>query len=333
MSSLIKLSEINTALAKVKTIDEAKGLRDKARAIEVYTKQVNESFETQNHAAEIKVRAERRIGELLPGAVKHGGDRKSTFQPESLILSDLGVSVAQSSRWQSIARIPSKDFEGHIASAKDGGKEITTAGLLKLSRKFPKNSPPEEPETEVNNQSRFVYSLDDVEGETFGCIYADPPWKYGNQATRASTDNHYGTMTIEELCAMPVASLAAEEAHLHLWTTNGFLFEAKQVMEAWGFTYKSCFVWVKTQMGIGNYWRVSHEFLLLGVKGALSFADHSLMSWAEIARSEHSAKPDAVRLMVEKASPGPRLEMFGRSRAEGWTVFGNELDPQKRMFA
>lgn len=82
-------------------------------------------------------------------------------------------------------------------------------------------------------------------GEKFGTIYADPPWQYGNQATRASTDNHYTTMTNQEIGALPVKALASENCHLHLWTTNAFLFECPAILEAWGFTYKSMFVWVK----------------------------------------------------------------------------------------
>jgi len=162
-------------------------------------------------------------------------------------------------------------------------------------------------------------------GQTFGTILCDPPWSYGNQATRAATDNHYQTMAIADICALPIEQIAAEQSHLHLWTTNGFLREAFDVIEAWGFTYKSCFVWAKSQMGIGNYWRVSHEFMLLGVRGKLTFADHGLRSWIEDARRRHSAKPDIVRNMIEKASPGPRIELFARQEAAGWTSWGNQV--------
>jgi N6-adenosine-specific RNA methylase IME4 len=163
-------------------------------------------------------------------------------------------------------------------------------------------------------------------GQRFGCIYADPPWSYGNQATRASTGNHYETMSVAEIAALPVKDLAAEDAHLHLWTTNAFLFECPRILEAWGFTYKSVFVWCKPQMGIGNYWRVSHEFLVLGVRGDPDFSDRGLMSWAAIDRSTHSSKPEQVRLMIEKASPPPYLELFGRRAAQGWTVWGDEIE-------
>lgn len=170
-----------------------------------------------------------------------------------------------------------------------------------------------------------VADLESV-SQKFGCIYADPPWLYGNQGTRAATGNHYGGMTVKEICDLPVARLAADTSHLHLWTTNGFLQDAFTVMEAWGFTYKSCFVWVKPQMGIGNYWRVSHEFMLLGVRGSCPFANKALMSWASFNRTRHSAKPDEIRAMIESASPGPRLELFARRLSPGWVSWGNEIE-------
>jgi N6-adenosine-specific RNA methylase IME4 len=162
-------------------------------------------------------------------------------------------------------------------------------------------------------------------GMKFGTVYADPPWLYGNQGTRGSTGDHYVGLSVDEICELPVAQLVADNAHLHLWTTNAFLFEAKRVIEAWGFEYRSCYVWVKPQMGMGNYWRVSHEFLLFGIKGKAPFADRSLMSWGEFPRGKHSAKPEPIRALIEKASAGPYLEMFARRPVRGWTVWGNEV--------
>lgn len=191
--------------------------------------------------------------------------------------------------------------------------------------------PPDDPPSPLILPSD-AKSTDDLQsliaaGEKFGTIYADPPWQYGNQSTRAATDNHYPTMTLDALAALPVNQLAADDAHLHLWTTNAFLRDSFDILDAWGFEYRSVFVWAKPQMGIGNYWRVSHEFLMLGIRGdAKSFADHSLKSWAELDRTAHSTKPEAIRKMIEKASPGPRLEMFGRRLADGWTVWGNQIE-------
>lgn len=167
-------------------------------------------------------------------------------------------------------------------------------------------------------------------GVKFGTIYADPPWVYDNQGTRAATGNHYSGMTVDELCAMPMRDLAADDAHLHLWTTNAFLFECPKIFEAWGFEFKSSFCWIKPQMGIGNYWRNSHEFLLTAVKGnATRFDDHSLMSWLICDRGKHSAKPEQVRSFIERASPGPYLELFSRRSEDevpGWKVWGNGVD-------
>jgi N6-adenosine-specific RNA methylase IME4 len=164
-------------------------------------------------------------------------------------------------------------------------------------------------------------------GRRFGCLYADPPWLYDNQGTRASTGNHYQGLTVDELCALPVMDLAADNAHLHLWITNAFLFDAPRIFAAWGFEFRSMFAWVKPQMGIGNYWRNSHEILLTAVRGdAKRFNDHSMISWMEFDRGVHSAKPQEVRAMVERASPGPYLEMFARSPVPNWTVWGNQIE-------
>jgi len=164
-------------------------------------------------------------------------------------------------------------------------------------------------------------------GRKYGTFYADPPWLYDNQGTRASTGNHYGGMTVEELCELPIRDLALDDAHLHLWTTNAFIFECPKIFDAWGFEFRSSFVWCKPQMGIGNYWRNSHEFLLTAIRGdAKRFNDKSLMSWMEVDRGRHSAKPEQVRGAIERASTGPYLELFGRSPAPNWAVWGNEVE-------
>jgi N6-adenosine-specific RNA methylase IME4 len=168
-------------------------------------------------------------------------------------------------------------------------------------------------------------------GSRFGTIYADPPWLYDNQATRAATSNHYSGMTVKQLRELPIRELAAPDAHLHMWTTNAFLFEGFTILDAWGFEFLSASVWLKPQMGLGNYWRNSHEFMLTAIRGgAQRFIDHSKMSWQDgraikAARGRHSAKPEQMRNMIERASPGPFLELFGRRHADRWCVWGNQI--------
>jgi N6-adenosine-specific RNA methylase IME4 len=164
-------------------------------------------------------------------------------------------------------------------------------------------------------------------GRKFPTIYADPPWPYENEASRAAAVNHYPTMSLRDIEAEPVRELAAENAHLHLWTTNGFLSEALELVGKWGFEFKSCLVWVKGDLGMGNYWRVSHEYLLLGVRGSLTFRDRTLPSWVQAERTVHSRKPGIVRALVERVSPGPYLELYGREELpnSAWTVYGNQV--------
>lgn len=158
-------------------------------------------------------------------------------------------------------------------------------------------------------------------------ICADPPWQYDNKATRGAAEDHYPTMTVEELCKLPVADWADIQAHLYLWTTNGFLRDAFDVLAAWGFEYKTTLVWVKPQIGMGNYFRSSTEYVLFGVRGGLRTLNCNQRNWFEAKRGRHSKKPGLFFDLVEKASPGPYLEMFARDRRlseASWDYWGNE---------
>ena len=207
-----------------------------------------------------------------------------------------------------------------LRSAADNGWSVSE---LRLQINRIQNSPA--------NLEATTCTVDDLRtlatsGAHFGTVYADPPWLYDNQGTRAATGNHYMGMSVAEIADLPIAQLAAEDAHLHLWTTNAFLFDTVKIFDSWGFDYKGAFVWVKPQMGIGNYWRVSHEFLLLGTRGSAPFRDKSQKSWLEAERTKHSAKPEKIRKLIERVSPGPYLELFGRRVADGWTVWGNQIE-------
>lgn len=172
----------------------------------------------------------------------------------------------------------------------------------------------------------------------FATFVADPPWRYGNTSTRGAAENHYGTMSIEELCDLDVVrDHAADEAHLYLWTTAGHLPDAFRVMEAWGFDYKTYLVWVKPQMGMGNYFRVSTELVLFGVRGGIRTQRRDVKNYFEAKRAKHSAKPPMFHDLVASCSPGPYMELFSRCYADdlltgctcakcrlGWSVWGNQ---------
>jgi len=319
-----RLNRAEFALSEVATPSEAADIADIAEAARTYAKRAGAALPVINKACRIKLTAERKAGQLLAGMDgkgSQGGDRKSSNITK---LENLGITKMQSSRWQRSSKVPESTFEEYVNTADILGREISTAGLLKIANSIaPKNGarPPERTDSTCTDLAELVAS-----GQKFGTIYADPPWRYNNQGTRASTDNHYaGDMSVDEICAMPIKDLCADKCHLHLWTTNAFLFECPKIFDAWGFEFKSTFVWAKSSFGIGNYWRNSHEIMLLAVKGGQTALSRSEKSWIECKRGAHSAKPEIVRHSIEKLSPGPFLELFGRSPRTGWTVFGNQI--------
>jgi N6-adenosine-specific RNA methylase IME4 len=173
--------------------------------------------------------------------------------------------------------------------------------------------------------------LDDLtqavaEGRRFSTILADPPWRSEFATGRWSAASHYETMTLDQICAMPVRGLSAADAHLHLWCPNHLLREGLAVIDAWGFSYKTKLVWRKLgRPGTGNYYRTVTEDLLLGGRGrALRFADQSTVNYIETPRGRHSEKP-ALHEMIARCSPGPYLELFARSIAQGWSAWGDQV--------
>jgi len=329
---LVLIDQAKQAIIQATRVDEIKTIIDKAEAIRLYYKKAKDGLEIQNRAAEIKLRAERRAGELIRELDLARGKRTDLVARRDQVngkktLSELGINKSQSSRWQQVASLPQGEFERHISETRRCDRELTSAGTIKLAKKLASHKASHVPRQSNNGSPKIVSRIEHLltSGGSFGSIYADPPWRYDNQGSRGAAENHYATMSVQEICRLPIKRLAAQNAHLHLWTTNAFLFEARQVLEAWGFEYKSCFVWVKPKLGMGNYWRLSHEFLLLGVRGSCPFRDKGSRSWQELDRGRHSQKPDEIRRLIETVSPGPYLELFGRQPVHGWTVFGNQI--------
>jgi N6-adenosine-specific RNA methylase IME4 len=170
---------------------------------------------------------------------------------------------------------------------------------------------------------------------SYSVIYADPPWRYSfSQTKNRSIENHYPTMTLEEICSLPVPS--SDDAVLYLWATAPKLIEALQVMKAWGFTYKTHAIWDKQRQGMGYWFRGQHELLLVGTRGKVSPPPSSLRVPSVIseARTRHSAKPDLVRDLITQWFPNSkRLELFARKEAPGWDVWGNEVEPGIQLAA
>ena len=175
--------------------------------------------------------------------------------------------------------------------------------------------------------------------DPFRTLLADPPWRFQNRSGKVSPEHgrlsRYGTMSVPEICALPVPEVAAAKAHLYLWVPNALLAEGMEVMRAWGFDYKTNLVWFKPRKdgapdgrGVGFYFRNVTELVLFGVRGkdnrTLAPGRRQVNFIAERKR-EHSRKPEQLYEIVERCSPGPYLELFARYERPGWLAWGDEV--------
>lgn len=166
----------------------------------------------------------------------------------------------------------------------------------------------------------------------YNTVLADPPWlERGGGKIKRGADRHYPLMKTRDICALPIATLGANDAHLYLWATNNFLHDALEVMKAWGYRYVTCITWAKDKIGLGQYYRGQTEQLLFGVRGTPGYklnADGGRCQGTTLItapRGQHSRKPEEARTMIERVSAGPYLELFAREQAPGWDVWGNEV--------
>jgi len=179
-------------------------------------------------------------------------------------------------------------------------------------------------------------------GETrYRTIYADPPWRFQNRTGKMAPEHkrlsRYATMTLEEIYELPVATVAADRSHLYLWCPNALLAEGLETMRRWGFTYKSNVVWYKVRKdggpdgrGVGFYFRNVTELLLFGVRGRNNRTLAACRTQTNIIgtrKREHSRKPDEAWSLIERCSPGPRLELFARHYRRGWHQWGDQVEP------
>lgn len=193
------------------------------------------------------------------------------------------------------------------------GKNITWKKLITLYLPAPKT-------IQTPNLPKGAYDV----------IYADPPWKYRDECEDGAIQSggatrHYPVMSIAELCELKIPS--AENSVLFLWTTSPLLEDSFKVVNAWGFQYKSSFVWDKVKHNMGHYNSVRHEFLLICVKGSFTPKHPKLYdSVITEEKTEHSVKPEIVYEIIETLYPkGNYLELFARNKRTNWTSWGNEL--------
>jgi N6-adenosine-specific RNA methylase IME4 len=184
-----------------------------------------------------------------------------------------------------------------------------------------------------------------TEAQKYLVLYVDPPWPYrvwSKKGTGRCAENHYPTMRLDDICALPIADISAKDSALFLWATYPNLPDAFEVIKAWGYTFKTvAFTWVKRNKvspgwftGLGYWTRANAEVCLLATRGCPKRVSKSVRQIIDTPIEKHSKKPDTAReRIVELMGDVRRIELFARQTAPGWDVWGNEVDSEPSVLA
>ncbi len=329
--ALVLRDNAREQLMQIKDIESGVEYLNKIKAIEVWAKAEKKDAELQNIIAEQKLRTQRILGGLIKIGQEAGEliTPKDTLKQNTVVsnenngkkLSDIGISRKQSSTFQQIAEIPDNIFETAIAEKKEAVNkavsELTTTGMLQVAKELKR-------EDAIKNK---VHVFREMPTDKFNIIYADPPYRYEFSETNTrQVENQYPTMELEDIKKLEVPS--ADNSVLLLWSPPPKLREALDIMEAWGFTYRTSAVWDKVIIGMGYWLRSQHELLLLGIKGEFQppIPANRFSSVYSEKRERHSKKPDYYYKMIEQMFPTDKyLEVFARQKYnEKWEIYGNE---------
>lgn len=319
---LVLLTKAQRALAEASTIDDVRQLRDKAAAVKTYVEKARLGKHLVIEAATLRIRAERRLGEMLqetplansaPGNQHTGSSSGSSV--DAVLLKDLGITKNESSRSQRIAAVPDAKFEEYLADCVHTEREPTFARLLRLTRD--NEQPVAKPEGDKQNsrasEPRAGYEFPDADGPT---LLAIPPWP-------GCVSPDQPALTTDELCDLPVGRLCDADAHLYVWTNRRYLIDGFDLMDAWGFAYYTSLMFAYEEAWSDTPWADAHHLLLVGTRGDLPFRENSAHSWLLCSRPESGQVPDNLHDLIEAASPGPYLQVFGNelSANANWTLY------------
>ena len=192
--------------------------------------------------------------------------------------------------------------------------------------------------SQSNGTSAAEDFVREIGKKKFRTVLADPPWQFQNRTGKIAPEHHrlsrYTTLSLQEIKEIPVQIAMAEKSHLYLWVPNALLKEGLEVLQAWGFEYKTNIVWHKVRKdggpdgrGVGFYFRNTTELVLFGVRGKLRTQKRgrSQVNILKTQKREHSRKPDELYEIIESCSPGPYLELFARGQRPKWTQWGNQV--------
>jgi len=325
MTELVRYDAACRAIAEAASIDEVKDIRDKAVAMRAYARMAK-NFDMEAEAAVIRLRAERRVGEMIEAQKTTVGLNKGAAKkrglPDNPRLQDSGIDKNLAHKARTLAGMSQQQFDDVV--------DKTRKAVNKASN------------TAVANETKGQRRADKMESlaskamvmptEHYVVAVLDPAWRQEpwsrDTGLNKSPDNHYPTQTPAEVAALKPP--LTRDAIVYMWTTTSMMRVAQTILEDWGLEYRSHMVWVKErpgkQMGTGFWSRVDHEIVLIYNPPAPTESDRiSSVLYSPV--GEHSVKPDEFFDMVKRnyPPPVPLLEMYGRKQRKGWTVLGNEV--------
>jgi len=329
-AQLVHYNNFRRELAAASRMDEVKKIYNKAEALRHYYHMI-EDAEAEAQLAEIKIRARARIGELSmeleqPTRGPKKVNSASGNNPGKVAaLRDAGISTSIANRCEQVHRIFKSDgdkVEAFIAQKRARKEPITEKEILRTVGKRIMR------EERVDKLMRRAEAFPD---KRYQIILADPAWRYDAPLSdNRRIENHYPTMSLEAICALPVSDLAAPDAAVFLWAA--MLKEGFAVLKAWGFDYRAHVVWVKPSIGMGQWVRVQDEILLIGIRGNMPVPLEANRSSSVIhaARGRHSEKPVEAYEIIERGFPEfEKIELFARRARPGWARWGLEAPQQQ----
>ena len=348
--ALRTLAQLRKEVESAKTFEQIKIVDRTAAQIQKIFRPIKD---IADEAGDTRIAARNRLAEELAKLPKATGTRGQLrgkpkgvapsggplLEPpdKELSLAELGVTKKESAQARALGKVPKADQRRIVAQLKTENRDVSPTNVVKLFKE----------ETRAAKRAEYAARSSDggstktldalIESKRkFSVIYADPPWTfevYSGKGKERSAERHYDTMSLEQIKALPIESLAAEDCALFLWCVWPELPGALDVVKAWGFEYKTAgFVYVKQNRGgegiftgMGYWTRANTEPCLLATRGSPKRLNADVHQVILAPVGEHSAKPLDTHERIERLVPGPYLELFARREYEGWTTWGNEL--------
>lgn len=327
------LATLERDMSAAKTYEAIRKIERSAEAIRILFREIED---VRRAAERVIVLTNHRIGTELvtaPKAKGGGSAPKATGvrrTPMRATLKDQVGSKERGRRLKALAAIDRSKVEKIVTELHGSGKDASVSAVLKFTHDSTKK------QRRTEREQTLAKKITALPNKRYGVLYVDPPWQLDTYSRETgldrAVDNHYPTMKLDDIKQMEMP--AAADCVLFMWATIPMLHNAFEVMEEWGFKYKSHMCWAKEgKSGTGHWVREKHELLLIGTRGDIPAPapGEQYASLTVAPRGLPSEKPFFFREIIEEMFPNlPRIELFARKRFAGWDAWGNEIEPEDK---